>query len=184
MTPGATHSAASQRSRGQSSAADFRISGETHDRSDGGVRRAPVLLGQRRCFPRRAADTIFRYAAAILGLIGRARATRVPSLPVLVKQSRPSDKIGPRLLSGPRVCPTCLPLSLVSPLGHPPCPFRSPAPPGPLPICFLFFLGATRRSACRSRKIHPHRSLATIRPTTSDSGGSRCFPSVRQSFRS
>lgn len=35
-----------------------------------------------------------------------------------------------------------------------------------------------------AQKESPTSVTGTIRPTTFDSGGSRCFPSVRQSFRS
>lgn len=42
---------------------------------------------------------------------------------------------------------------------------------GPLPLRFLFPPRAPRRSACRSRKIHPHRSLARSDRRHSTAGG-------------
>lgn len=56
--------------------------------------------------------------------------------------------------------------------------FSSPPPRSAL------FLNSLFSSFAPAQKESPASVTGTIRPTTFDSGGSRCFPSVRQSFRS
>lgn len=55
--------------------------------------------------------------------------------------------------------------------------FSSPPPRSAL------FLNSLFSSFAPAQKESPASVTGTIRPTTFDSGGSRCFPSVRQSFR-